>query len=520
MKKADDAADDDDMDVDLDMDDEMEPDVVALLPVTSYEALLKNFSVKPGAAGSIDQVAMPDGNDGFLKDVGNGYAAFSSSKELLAKFDAKSGAGAIKGKLGKAGEALSDSSDIVTIVNMDVVRPLWPEIKKEMKEGIAEGAANLPMGEAPNPMENPAIEWLGEMVVRDSRALVGGFRTGNTGVSLDFAVNFTEGTQLAKVFSSPGKAGALMGKLPDTLFLLAGAIDLSGAEMKSFIKEFAAKGADITKSLGMETSVKRLQATEGASFVMGVPAGGIFGGLLTSTLSFSATKDVPAFVAMQQEELTALNGKEQEGFTLESSYKPAASKVEGVDVDEYAVKFKVDPNSEAAEAAPQALNAIFGPTGGPAGYIAKTDGGVFQTFGRNTGTAHQRPQGGQRRTRVGADQMITQVGAAMPANRSAELYVGMKGLLDLIVPAAAMFTGVQIEPDLIPATLPPVGLALANNNGAAHFSVFVPAPVIKTATKIGLTVQQQMEGGFGEGEGEDEAAPADGGKGGTGQPRF
>jgi hypothetical protein len=358
------------------------------------------------------------------------------------------------------------------------------------------------------------------MVVRDSRAIVGGIKTGNTGVSMDFAVNFNEGTQLAKVFSSPAKAGALMGKLPGTAYLLAGAIDLSGPDMKAFIKEFAAKGADVTKSLGMETSVKRVQATEGASFVMGVPAGGIFGGLLTSTLSYSATKDVPAFIALQKEELTALNGKEQEGFSLETSYKDATSKVEGIDVDEYAVKFKVDPNSDAAEAAPQALNAIFGPAGGPSGFIAKADGGVYQTYSKNTELLTSALKAGNGGPALGADQMITQVGAALPANRSGELYLGMKGLLDLIVPAAAMFTGVQIEPDLIPASLPPVGLAMANNNGAAHFSVFVPAPVIRTATKIGLTVQQQMEGGFGEGEGEDEAAPADGGKGETGQPRF
>jgi hypothetical protein len=83
-----------------------------------------------------------------------------------------------------------------------------------------------------------------------------------------------------------------------------------------------------------------------------------------------------------------------------------------------------------------------------------------------------------------------------------------------------MFTGVQIPPETIPESLPPVGMGISGRDGAAHFSVFIPAPVIKTATKIATTVQKQMEDGFGEGEGGDNPAPEKDGKGGTGQPRF
>ncbi len=514
------------VDIDLDVDD-MEVDIedqqiVVLVPVTSYAELLANFgAAKPGAAGSIDKVTMPDGNDGFLKDIGEGYAAISPNKDLLTKFEAKSGASALKSKLGKAGDALADASDFAVVVNMDVVRPMWPELKKEMEAKIKEKAEELPMGgEAPDPLSNPAIQWLVDTFMNDSRAIVSGFKTGNTGINLDCAVNFTEGTRMAKVFASGAKAGDLLAKLPASNYLFAGAVDWSSEAAKSFIVEFVGKNADAAKSMGLQATPEQFQSTNGGSILVGVPQGGLFGGLLTSTVSYTSSKDPAAYVTLQKGAITTLNGKKQGGFSMESTYKDASAKVGGADVDEYSVQFKVDPNSENAEMAPQALNAIFGPTGGPAGYIAKADSGVYQTFGRNSDLLTAAMKAGKDADGLGKDQLISQVAEGLPGDRLAVGYVGTKGLLDLIVPAAAMFTGVQVPADLIPASLPPVGVAVSGLDGAAQFSLFLPAPVIKTATKIGMTVQKEMEGSFGEGEGGDNSAPAKPDKEGTGQPRF
>lgn len=517
----------DGMDIDIDVDDAVDVDIedqqiVVLLPVTSYADLLSNFgTAKPGAAGSVDQVTMPDGNDGFLKDVGEGYAAISPNKDLLTKFEAKSGASALKGKLGKAGDALADASDVAVVVNMDVVRPMWPDIKKEMEDKFKEKAEELPMGgEVPDPMANPAIQWLAESFMNDSRAIVSGIKAGNTGISLDCAVNFTEGTRMAKVFASGGRAGELLSKLPATTYLLAGAFDSSSAEVKSFLREFAGKSADFAKVLGPQHDIKQIDATEGTAAVVGVPQGGLFGGLLTSAISYTATKDPTAYVASQKAAFAELQGKQENGVSVATTYQDSSAKVDGADVDEYSVRLTVDPNSDAGEAAPQAINAIFGPTGGPAGYIAKADGGVYQTYGRNSDLLSAAMKAGKGADGLSKDQMLTQVAAVLPEDRLAVGYVGTKGLLDLIVPAAAMFTGIQIPADLIPEKLPPVGVAVSGRDGAAHASLFLPAPVIKTATKIGLTLQQQMEGAFGEGEGGDKPAPHEGDKGGTGQPRF
>ncbi len=501
--------------------DEGPEDVVVLVPTSNYDELMKNFEAGGGAekgADGMTKVGMPNGEDGFFRDVGSGYAAMSSNKDLLTKFEAKSGPAAIKGKLGKSGTALADGFDVVAIVNMDAVRPLWPEIKKGIEKGMKEATEQMPLPvEAPNPMQMPVVNWLSDMLIKDSRSVALGLKTGSTGMNMDLAVSFNDGTQMHRMFSGKASAGTLLSKLPMSPWLFAGAMDLSNAETKAFLGEMAAKGADIANSLGMKSGKKRIDASNGAAVVVGVPVGGIFGGLLTSTVTYTATTDAAAYLAAQKEDLASLNGqKQEEGFSTESTFKPASTKVDGVDVDEYSVKFKVDPDSEAAAMAPQMLNAIFGPTGGPAGYIAKADGGVYQTFGRNSQLLSAAMKAGKDGENLGGDRMLAQVADGLPANRIAEGYIGTKGLLDLIVPAAAMFTGVQVPPDQIPDNLPPIGMSVSGAEGSARLSLFVPAPVIRTAAKIGMSVAAQME----EGLGEDEMDAPKGDKAGTGQPKF
>lgn len=505
-------------DVDIQPTEGEEDRVVVLLPMTSYEGLLKNFDATPAAAGGISTVTMPDGKDGFFKDIGNGYVAMSPVKSLLEGFDAKAGAAAIKGKLGKAGTSLADSGDLVVIANMDQIRPMWPKIKKEMAEQIEERAAGLPMGDAPNPMENPAVEFLAESVIRDGEAMVFAVRTGSTGVKLDMAANFTEGSPMAKVFTGNASAGKLLAKLPNTPYLFAGAIDLAGTGMKAFMKEMSSKApAGNAAGVGMDGLMKHISESDGASVVMGVPAGGIMAGLTTGTIYYSATKDPAGFIASQKKVMAEMNGKAEGGMKIATTYKDAAQKIEGVDVDEYSIKMTPDLDADEAQMAAQMMNGLFGPTGGPAGFVARTEGGVYQTMGRNSAlltSALKVNAGGEG---LGADRMLAQVGEGLPANRIAEGYIGTQGLLDVALPFAAMFMGVQIPPDQIPTNLPPVGMSLAGAEGSAQISLFVPAPVIATGMKIANTIQQQMEGEFGEGQGEE--APA-GDKGKAGQPKF
>jgi hypothetical protein len=387
---------------------------------------------------------------------------------------------------------------------------MWPEIKKEMEAQIGEQAAMLPMDAGANPMENPAVMWFLDGAMRDGRAMVFGAKTGNKGLGLDMAVNFNDGSYMGKMFASGGKTSELMGKLPAGAYLLAGAIDTSSASIKQFIRDLSEKAMKPGAEAPM--SVKTFEASEGQAFVMGLPRGGLIGGMMTGVIGYAKAKDTDAYVAAFKADMMAKDGDTEQGVTYKSSYVADGAKVGEVDVDVWDVKLTPDGSNAGAA---QAMAMMFGPAGGPNGYVAQVDGGVYTTFSKSSelmGTALKTGKG--EGENLGSDKLIGQVAQSLPGSRLAEGYLGMKGILDLVLPFAAM-AGVQVPAEKIPENLPPVGMAISGQGGAAHFALFMPAPVIKAAVDIAMTVQGQMEGDMEE----DEEVPA-GGKGGTGQPRF
>ncbi|MFN7022039.1 MAG: hypothetical protein ACK4WH_12030, partial [Phycisphaerales bacterium] len=503
-KKAADAMGDED-------DDEGEgedPRAVILMPIKKYEDLLANFGAKPEAGQAITRIDTPDGGDGYVKDVGSGYAAMSDDRELLAAFDARSGASPLKSKLGVAGDKLTDNSSMFIVVNMDEVRPMWPELKKELESAIKEQAENLPMaGEAPNPFDSAAAVWFLDTMMKESRAMVAGIKPSGKGFGMNMAMNFTEGSMMGGMFKDGGRAGDLLAKLPAGPYLVAGAYDYSAPAIKKFFKDLSAKGegGGSGVSFGIGLDAKTMDISDGAAFTMGLPKGGIFGGLMTGMVTYVKAKDPASIIAVNKASMTELNGQTQEGMAFEIKYTDKAAQVEGVDVDAFDVKITSEEGLDMAQ--PMAM--VFGPSGGPNGYIARADGGMYMTMAKSSelmGTALKVGKGGEN---LGSDRLISQVGGSMPANRIAEFYIGTRSIADMVLPFAAM-AGVTVPADKIPENLPPIAATLSGEAGVAHFALFVPTPVIKTVFEVGMAVQQQMEGG----------EMPDGGKSETGQPRF
>lgn len=506
-KKAADAMDDaEDDDMDDDGEDEQ---MVMLVPVTSYEEFLKNFEAKPDAAGGLVKFLTPEGEDAFAKDIGNGYAAISDDEALLKSFDGKAGASPLKAKLGAAGDSIAESADVMVIVNGDVLRPLWPEIKKDMIEEMQEQAAALPMGGEANPFANEAVMWVLDSAMRDSKAMVGGLKTGNKGISLDLAVNFNTDSQFGKIFASSANSGELLSKLPGGAYLIAAAMDTSSTELRGFVKQFMAK----MTAPGDEPmlSDKSIDSADGQSVVLGLPKGGLLGGgLMTGMVNYVKTKDAAGYTENMKQEMLAKGGKTINGMLHQTTYTENGAKVAGKDVDVWSLMLTPDDTNPGAA---QGVAMMFGPTGGPAGYVAEVDGGVYMTFSKNSELLTQAMDAGKGGASLASDQMLSQVTSNLPSSRMGEVYIGVKGLMDMVLPFAAM-AGVQIPAEKIPEALPPVAAALSARGGAAQMTLFVPAPVIKTAADIGMAVQDQM------GDMDDFGAPPDGGKDGTGQPRF
>ncbi|MBY0261397.1 MAG: hypothetical protein K2Q20_03595 [Phycisphaerales bacterium] len=494
--------------------DELDKRALLLLPITSFDEVLKGFDAKAPGDGKAATISLPTGEDGFIKDLGGGYAVVGSSRDLVEAFTGKAGATAMKTRMGKAGDELSDASDIVTIVNIDAVRPLAVEALKQFEVQAKERAEA--MGQNPE-AQIAAVKWLGEAFIRDTKFVTGGVKLSASGIGMDLVGSFNEGSYVAATVTGGGSSSSLLSKLPAGPYLLAAALDTrSEGARKLFADLYAKSGATADKAV-TEANEKLYTQADGQAAVVGFPMGGALAGLLTSTVGFTASKDSAQALKNIRESVTVMNDKTIEGMSYKATYTEASGKPETPAFDSWDMKIAMKDADQAGQMGAQAMQFMFGPQGGPGGYLAKGDGGVYRTYSRNSELMTKAIAAGNGGEALGADALIKDVQAKLPAARVAEIYVGTRSLLDLVLPFAAM-AGVPIGADKIPEKLPPVGLSISAAGGAAQMSVFVPAEVAKTGFALAEAFEQMQNNAEGGGGGE---APAEGKKpSGAGQPKF
>ncbi len=489
-----------------------QPRAVALIPTTDYAALVSNFGVKSSGPGKIDSAKI-EGKDVFVKDIGEGFAAVSPRKDVLEAF---SGAGgnkaAFEAMVGKNASELSDRSDFSVIINMPVAKPLIEAAMKDRMEQMADQMAMMG-GDEPN---FAAAEWMVKGFVADSRGAVAGMKIDNLGAGFDFAVAFAEGSRMAKMTSTAGKAGELMAKLPAGAYLLAGAIDVSSPEIKQWLKDFAAQVPNKDKAKAgkkddqadmMAQFVRNLDTTKGAAFSMGFAPGGIMSGLLSNTVSYTATTDNAAAVAA----IKAQFDQAEKSNTAKIKWTAGGQEVAGKKVDVYEMRLLPDPENPMSV---QMNQGLFGPMQGPSGYIAQVDGGVLMTFSKSSSlmTSAINAAGGE--ASLGKDKVVSQVAEKLPPGRFAELYISVKGLFDTVIPFAAM-VGMPAPNVDVPDTLPPLALSLAPKAGSIQGTIYLPAPSIKVISEVAKSFQSPDDEAL---EAGPEGRPQK--KEGTGQPGF
>jgi len=467
-----------------------EPDAIVLIPTPNYAELVGNFGVAT-PSGAIDTLNI-NGEEVFAKDLGEGFAALGPKKASVEAFSGKAGQMAAHKKLaGEVGDKLSDKADLSIVVNMQAVRPLAEKSIDEGLERIAGQAAAMGGGAAPNP---ESMAWIKENIFKDGLGMVAGLTIDNMGVSLDTTLSFAAGSKMAKALTAPGTSTGLISKLPAGPYLAVLALDTSAPERRALVREFAdlaAKGgaANSAAAIQAKSFVDTIENSDGQAMMVGVSPGGLMGGLLVSSVSYVATKDPAAFVAQRKGYIKAMiDGKHATGKVEDN-----ASEVNGKKVDSFEMRLIADPNNPFAA---QGSMMMFGPAGGPSGFIAKAEGGVIETFAKNSqllGAALNTAAKGE--NSQGQDKILALIGERLPANRVAEIYIGTKGILDTVMPMAAMFGGPQLNVD-IPQDLPPVGLGITPNGGSVTASIYLPAPVLKTFGELA----KQLQGALGNGE--------------------
>lgn len=476
-----------------------EPALVVLVPVTGYADFLGNFAAKPG--GGVDAIQI-EGEPVFAKDLGDGYAALAKTAEHLGKVDGKKGHLAEHTQAaGKAGNALADRSDLFVAVNMSVARPL---LKDGLKQAFAqvESMPAVPNAGDPAKVAEIASKFAGE-AVDQTQAIIAGLNIDNLGVALDSVTTFAPGSRYATLASGGGKAGSLLAKLPAMPYLVAGGLDLSNKAVREWmieLSQLSAAAAPPGQRAINEAQAAALQHIDGAAGIIGVSPAGLMGGVLSNTVSFVSTAKPDEVIKSGQDAYKGL----VDAKLATGKYEPGKKDIDGLKVDSYEYRFLSDPSNPGMA---MGAGMIFGPTGGPAGYIGKVDGGLIQTLGKSDALIASTLKSIKGENSLAGDKTLAQIGDKLPANRTAEAYVSVKDLLNQLLPMAAMF-GAPVAVD-VPQNLPPIGAAIAPSEGSVTASVYLPAPVLKTVAEVVRQVQAAIPAG---GQAEDNQ--------GGGQPAF
>jgi hypothetical protein len=459
---------------------------VMLVPVKDYAGFVKAM----GGTGTAAQEKVNVSNeDMIIRNLGDGYAAMGKSEAALAALSGKGGNLSAHRKLISAGaDKISDTADVVILINAEVGRPFIKKAITEAQENMQRQMAM--MGQ--DAQNTEAAQWLTNMMVDNSRSLLMGLSLDGSGVSADAVTTFTEGSSLAKITSGKGLSGMLMGKLPKREYLVAGALDMSSADLKKLISEIPIPAEQKPQGFDIMAMMKN---TEGAGFVLGFNPGGVMAGALTQTVSYVAVKDTDAGLKAFQDSIAAL----QTNKMGKGKYTPAKAEVEGVKVDEYEMQIKAP---EGQPGAGQVMVMMFGPSGGPTGYLAKAQGGYIQTYSKSSELMSAALKASKGENTLASDASVKPVTDRLPANRLAELYISPRGIIETIKPFVAMLGGGGIDYDT-PAQVAPIALSIAPSEGSAIATIYVPNQSVKVITDFSRAMQIAMNP-----EAEPEAEPA------------
>lgn len=479
-----------------------EPPMVALVPVSNYAAFVQNFG---GTGTGVEEVTLED-EPAFVKDAGGGYAIIGPDAAVVEGFDPAAGQRAEHERLiGDSGRAAADASYLVVIANLPALEPAIRQGIDQMKQGM--GGMSAMMG--PGAAEQLAmITGLAERVAADGqRAVLGLASDASGGMALHMAAQFKEGSSSAAYFTGPGQAGELGRCLPNQPFLFALAVDHSSPGMKQFMADWSANNAGGAGMFGIDPAAF-IESTSGMSFFMGTSPGGLMGGgLMLNSLVFLKSNDPAACAKGFQDANAKLNGQTIEGMNYATTYTAGGGDVEGQKVDTWSIKFKPAPDNPQGMQVQQAMMLMFGPSGGPGGYVVPTKAGLVVTMGKNSNLVKQAvaAESGNGLTSAASVKVTAD---ALPAGRVFEAYVGVKDILDMVLPMAAMMTGAPVEVQ-IPPDLPPIGVGASAAGGGVHAALVMPAAVLKTIRDLQAAFEN-AQGGAPDVPDEEEG----------GQPRF
>lgn len=492
-----------------------EPTMGVLFTAPDFDAVTKGLSAK--ADGPLFSADL-DGETIFVKKLDDQLVFASSNKAFTTTYEGKAGsAKAFTTLVGEMGDKASTNADLSIIINFEKVRPF-------VQMGLDQFQSQLESSPVPEEQLEQLtlfMDTFGGTYVKDTASVTATLNIEPAGLSLDWISRFTDGTTMAEITASAGDSGKYFEKVPKMPYLAAFAADFSNAgvmRLLAMMPESAPapvapaagdKEVDAAKPTPMDFNTKKakeaMAITTGAATVVGVSPAGLMGGLLTRTVSYTATKDPAKMLTLTRENMQIMADSGMADLT----YTQGGAEVAGRKVDVFEMRIKGgDENPMAA----QMMAGLYGLAGGPSGYMTTVEGGVVSTFAKSSELMEKSIKAAGGADTLSSDKTLAATAKNLPSGRVAEAYIGVRGILESVGGFLAM-SNPNFKIDL-PENLPPLALALSPNKGSLRATIFAPTPTLKILGDVATQLTPRGE------EDEVDAEPAKDGAKPADKPKF
>ncbi|MGP1273444.1 MAG: hypothetical protein ACTS22_08925 [Phycisphaerales bacterium] len=471
------------------------PPMVALVPVTDYRQMVTNL----GGTGAGTELLEIEGEDVYIKDIGGGFAAIAPKQALVDRFTPVEDASAAHlAAIGQAGQTLTGEHTFVLIADVAA-------FADTMKQGWAEASQQMAMfgqmaGQGEQIQQQVAMmNTIVETFARDGRRGMLGVSGGANGITVELAASFKEGSELAGFFNQTGSAASLTSMLPGGAYIAAFAADFTGEGIRTLLKNSAEMnpGGQIP---GINPA-QFVDSSNGFAQVIGVSPGGLMGGLFVNTTAVMEVNNAGDFIKTYADALSDMNGQEAQGMSFTTNFAATPEQVGGTDAYRWSMKMTPDLDNPNAQQMQMMMPMLFGPSGGPSGYLAAADDDtVVMTYSTSqaalsSGLAAARDGGG-----FAGNALVAKQAELLHTDAVMVGYVDVGSIVRMALPMAAMFIG-QVDVQ-IPDAVTPVAFSMSADGGSMGFRTAVPADVITMITDVAMAFQDMDGGGM---DDEDEA---------------
>ena len=481
-----------------------EPLVVALLPITDYKAFLGNLA-NLKTEGEISQFTLPDEQDPFFATNWGKFAAITPTKDLLSK---KPEGVDVTGSAAKQ----LDGNDVAIYANMKVVSAkALPKFREHRPGVLNELDAGLKRNPQMNQKFTPVIKAVVNQVLNgveqfmtDSQSVSFGINIAAQGITTSLQAEFTPDSYCGKTVAGIKNSNAsLTAGLPVRKYFAFGG-GVMDPKMTAKVwddilgpiqKELAALGDDTKGLVAAIDSMKAGMSTlEAASFGYLQPtAVGQQSMVQVVTVSHGDAKKI----AEGQRAYMQASGEifkmmpQPPGMNMAMEMTPGAKTVEGVALDQFALKFNFDGNTPEAAQAKQMINMFYGPNGLNGFMGALNDKDYMVVVGGDDELLNAAiPSAKNKDDALSQTDLVKAISAQLPKDRSLVYYIQLDNLATTVLDFMGQM-GFKI-----PLKLPemsPIGVSVGSEGTVLRIDTAISSDMIEKMVSAGMQAAMMMQ---------------------------